>query len=114
MPVLLFVKKDRQVFLFKFKEVTTMKLKSIVFTCGTLMLITSCSKEVVWQKNASKIEIHGINLEAVYLKENYYTLEYIKKDFEGIDIRYKLNEIDEYVTTYYRHVTFVLTIIAEQ
>lgn len=74
------------------------------------MLVTSCSNKIEWLDNASKIEIHGIDLEVIYLKEDYYILEYIEKDFEGIDIRYKLDKKADYVTTYYRHVTFVLTI----
>ena len=90
------------------------KLKCLFPLMGFCLIATSCSSTSAWKSDASQIYIHGIDLEIIYIKDNYYILDYIEKDFKGIDIRFKVNKEDEYVITYYRNVTYVLEIISNK
>lgn len=81
-----------------------------------VLSFASCTSqsEVIWFCNASKIDIFYVDYHDEYVLGDYYSLQYIEKDFLGIDIRYKVTPDDEYVIKEYRHVTYVITLLPQE
>ena len=87
-------------------------MKKLLLFLLPVFSLSACvaNTEVEWQKNASVIEILSPCHYEIYTIENYKNLEYVERDFYGIDIRYREFPYNDYTVKYYRNVSYTITL----